>query len=129
MRCARTSSKLHSPSAGRFEASSGVMADAACRRARREALSISTSSAASVTLLGVEVAALAAGLVHEAYGVNAHGTVYGLAHVVNGHAGDTYRHQRFHLDAGLAGGTGRGGDFDGAGALIRHEVDVDAGKQ
>src|SRR5947209_2487809 len=94
-------------------------------------------AAAAASIVAPEGAAAAAALLPQPDALDAHNTVHGLAHVVDGEGGDADGGQRLHLDAGAAedahggldaeqvgGGEGEidGGAGDGEGVAERDQL-------
>src|SRR6185312_6718322 len=84
------------------------------RRSSASATGISATSGSSLVSAGFP-----AGLFDQPDVRNHHGTVDRLGHVVDGQAGDGRGGKRFHLDPGLAGDAGKGGNFQAGQGVVR----------
>src|SRR5580692_8570561 len=71
----------------------------------------------------------AAALLDQPDAFDAHGAIDGFHHVIDGEAGDRYRRQRLHLDAGLPRDLDTRRDFDARQLGVRRGVDLDLGNR
>src|ERR1700688_4854491 len=121
---------LRSPASTRPLASASgtcsAASGAACASTRSSASA--TESKATALLPRAVAAGAAAAFLNEPDALDAHAAFDRFHHIVDGEAGDRYRGERLHLDAGLARDL-YAGPHDKAGQLgVGRDVDLDLGK-